>query len=62
MRKLVSLLLALAMLATLCVVPAMAETAKDPLTVTVFVSHQCLSCWLHVTHGLAMNNLCIFVK
>ena len=37
MRKLVSLLLALAMLATLLVVPAMAETAKDPITVTVFV-------------------------
>ena len=37
MRKLISLLLALAMLASLMVVPAMAETAEEPITVTVFV-------------------------
>ncbi len=37
MRKLVSLILALAMLATLAVAPALAETAADPITVTVFI-------------------------
>ena len=37
MRKLVSLLLALVMLGTMVAIPAMAETAQDPLTVTVFV-------------------------
>jgi putative aldouronate transport system substrate-binding protein len=36
MRKLVSLLLALVMLGSMAMVPAMAETAQEPLTVTVF--------------------------
>lgn len=37
MRKLVSLLLAVAMLATMLAIPALAETAQEPITVTVFV-------------------------
>ena len=36
MRKLVSLLMALVMLATLVAIPAMAESAQDPITVSVF--------------------------
>ncbi|MEG0741745.1 MAG: sugar ABC transporter substrate-binding protein [Clostridia bacterium] len=37
MRKLISLLLALMMLAPLFAIPALAETAEEPITVTVFV-------------------------
>jgi putative aldouronate transport system substrate-binding protein len=37
MRKLVSLLLALSMLLTLVAIPALAETAEDPITVSVFI-------------------------
>ena len=37
MRKLVSLLLALVMLGTMAAIPAVAESAQDPITVTVFV-------------------------
>ena len=37
MRKLVSLLLALLMLGSMAAIPAMAEGAQDPITVTVFV-------------------------
>ena len=37
MRKLVSILMALTMLATMFAIPAMAETAQDPMTVTVFI-------------------------
>jgi len=37
MRKFVSLLLAIVMLATMAAIPAFAETAEDPMTVTVFI-------------------------
>ncbi len=37
MRKIVTLLLAMVMLATMVAIPAIAETAEEPITVTVFI-------------------------